>query len=202
MRVRIGLFICIALTLLVGAHRIRRHEVLRAVHVFVGRQGLSVLSTLGHWEEAFGPSQVIQQADGGHTFFYWPYHGIAVFTHPLYRGQFERAPGRPREWKVTSIIIPVKKHVRPHVPPVKGDTRVAFKHLATITLRGKPIHEVTISDLRQLYLFSREITPGTILLSNIPILGEIAYPNVRVYMTTDGIDEIEVSHTDWLLEYD
>jgi hypothetical protein len=84
-------------------------------------------STFAQWTNALGSPLVVDQSDGGHTFFYWPDSGIGVFCHPHYRGQYQRE--RQRDWVVTSIFVPLQTTVQPKIPPVEPDTRIAFKKL-------------------------------------------------------------------------
>lgn len=69
----------------------------------------------------------LSQADGGNTFFYWPNHGIGVFCHPLYRGQFRNVPRDM--WIITSLWIPAKKDVHQRIVRQLNDTTLHFERL-------------------------------------------------------------------------
>lgn len=84
-------------------------------------------STLANWTNVLGSPSVVMQEDGGNTFFYWPNQGVAVFCHPLYRGQYTRR--EQPNWVVTSILIPLETNVHPRIPPVKLDTQIVFTKL-------------------------------------------------------------------------
>jgi hypothetical protein len=84
-------------------------------------------ATFANWTNVLGAPSVVTQRDEGNTFFYWPSHGIGVFCHPLYRGQY-RSKTRP-EWVVTSILVPLHTNVHARIPPVEPDIRIGFTKL-------------------------------------------------------------------------
>ena len=79
--------------------------ILKALNSKYYAQDLTLLTEIEQWERIFGNPKTLEQRDGGNTFFYWPEQGIAVFTHPLFEGQYRRK--ERKDWKVTSIIIPL-----------------------------------------------------------------------------------------------
>jgi len=89
-----------------------------------------IYQDLGTWEEVLGPAKTVQQADGGTTLFYWPDEGIAVFTHPLYEGQYRGKPDRKR--KVTSVIIPLRRSIRPEFLPIGEGVWLQFDRLVDL----------------------------------------------------------------------
>jgi hypothetical protein len=89
--------------------------------------GSGIYEKLSRWEEVLGEPETVPQADGGTTFFYWPERGIAVFTHPLYEGQYR---GKEQEERtVTSVILPLRKSFRPGFLPVEDEVVVRFDQL-------------------------------------------------------------------------
>lgn len=86
-----------------------------------------IYEELGRWEQVLGAPQTVRQPDGAHTFFYWPDHGIAVFTHPLYEGQYRSKQREAR--KVTSVILPLKGAFAPSFLPVEENIVIQFDRL-------------------------------------------------------------------------
>jgi len=83
--------------------------------------------TYAVWTNALGLPLTIEQKDGGNTFFNWPAKGVAVFCHPLFKGQYNRK--EMSNWKITSILIPLVPKVNPGLPPVDGDLLISFTRL-------------------------------------------------------------------------
>jgi hypothetical protein len=79
---------------------------------------------LSRWEAALGAPKTVSQADEGQTFFYWPEHGIGVFTHPLYESQFRSKQQEDR--RVTSVILPLQHTLQPSFLPVADDLVIRF----------------------------------------------------------------------------
>jgi hypothetical protein len=84
-------------------------------------------SALRAWTNALGSPATVPQRDEGTTFFYWPQHGIAVFCHPHFMGQYRQR--MPSDWVVTSVFIPVRLSVKPTLPPTDDARLIVFSKL-------------------------------------------------------------------------
>lgn len=112
------------------------------------------LGPLSTWGRTFGVPATIPQADGGTTFFYWPDSGIGAFAHPLYEAQHRRR--EQPDYTITSVVVPLRKTVRPIVAPA-GETRfISFTRLMLLDVGGRPAGSLTASDWAG---FGAEIVP-------------------------------------------
>lgn len=93
------------------------------------------------WKTVLGEPRTVPQLDNGPTFFYWPEHGIAVFTHPLYQGQYRRKGVDDR--KVTSVILPLRSSLQPAFLPIAEDVSIHFDRLLQVeaSLKAPPTRE-------------------------------------------------------------
>lgn len=103
--------------------------------------GDGIHEKLGLWKEVLGEPRTVPQLDNGPAFFYWPEHGIAVFTHPLYQGQYRRKGVDDR--RVTSIILPVRRSLQPTFLPIAEDAFIHFDRLLQVeaSLKALPLRE-------------------------------------------------------------
>jgi len=124
------LFSVVAVVIVLLLFGLQRSPVNQLEFLVVSQLGSSDLlpgSEFQEWTSALGTPSTVPQRDSANTFFYWPEKGVAVFCHPLYLGQFK---SRNRQnWTVTSILIPVRRIVRPSIPPVDSLQLIEFSHL-------------------------------------------------------------------------
>jgi hypothetical protein len=99
----------------------------RALTNRLGSAQLVLGATFADWTNVLSTPSVVEQNDGGHTFFYWPNSGVGVFCHPLYHGQHDRA--NQSDWTVTSVLIPLKTEIHPRPPPVQPESTIRFTEL-------------------------------------------------------------------------
>ncbi|MEZ0295338.1 MAG: hypothetical protein ACAI35_02675 [Candidatus Methylacidiphilales bacterium] len=113
-----------------------RAEVLLAKQL--GNQKLVLGSDLKTWISALGPPSVVDQSDddpedktgnGGHTYFYWPSHGVAVFCSPHLNRQYYY--NHRDDWIVTIIMVPLQHDIPALNPPCVPDIRVRFTRLVS-----------------------------------------------------------------------
>lgn len=150
--------------------------------------GMGIYEDLSQWEAVLGEPQTVPQADGGTTFFYWPQRGIAVFTHPLYEGQFD---GKEKEeWKVTSVILPLRKSFHPSFLPVEDEVVVRFDQL--MDLRRSP---PDVAPSRQP---TREGDADYVDLVSSPMRKTVE----RLHVLDGEPIAIEIRDTWWLSRYD
>lgn len=161
------------------------------------KKGLKMLSEIQLWEKNFGSPKTIDQSDGGNTFFYWPEQGIAAFTHPLYEGQYRRK--ERKDWKVTSIIIPLTKTIRSDFLSLNSGELIYFENLSDIKVNGYFLTTYDLPKLKRLYLFSFITKDGYIELANIPFLSPIL---IRVYLENNEPVKIEIRENNIFLWYD
>jgi len=147
-----------------------------------------IYEDLGTWEEVLGPSRTIEQADGGTTIHCWPEKGIAVFTHPLYEGQYRGTPERKR--KVTSIIIPLRRSIRPDFLPIGEGVSLELDRL--LDLGDYPSH---LADLAPQIASS---DPAFVDL----VSGPFRRTTERARFRGSEPTLIEVRDTWWLSHYD
>ncbi|MCL6592213.1 MAG: hypothetical protein K6U80_19985 [Firmicutes bacterium] len=152
------------------------------------KSGLNILTPLEIWEKQFGSASVIPQKDGGHTYFYWPKKGIAVFTHPHYEAQYRRKERSKR--KVTSIIIPLKKTIKPRIVPVEDDLIISFDQLTNLEINGHRITNMSLSEIKNLYRFTKK-SDNFIEMSNFPIIS-LAPILTTVYIDNNEPTQIEI----------
>jgi hypothetical protein len=107
--------------------------------------GEGIYETLGRWESVLGEAETVTQADGGHTFFYWPESGVGVFTHPLYEGQFRRTPLPNR--RVTSVVLPLQEDLHLQFLPIAGEQAIHFDRLLNLQHVASRIQEVSRVDI-------------------------------------------------------
>lgn len=158
--------------------------------------GLKILSEIYIWEKNFGNPKTLEQRDGGNTFFYWPEQGIAVFTHPLFEGQYRRK--ERKDWKVTSIIIPLTKTIKSNFLSLNRDQLIYFQNINDIKINDRFLTTYDLISLKRLYLFSFN-NNGFIELTNIPFLSPI---QIRVYLEKDKPVMIEIRENNVFSWYD
>lgn len=105
---------------------------------------------LGVWVDALGEPSTVAQLDGGETYFYWPRHGVAAFTHPLFEGQYARKARNER--LVTSVILPLRSQYRPAVVAVSPETRAIFDRPTSVLFRRRPLPEWGAEELSRALL--------------------------------------------------
>lgn len=160
--------------------------------------GLWLLTDLGTWTKNLGAPEVIDQVDGVHTFFYWPRKGVAVFTHPHYHAQYRSVP--QKNWKVTSILVPIKHEVVPIVRTHSGKS-IKFDKLVSLECDGYVVSPLSYPDIQRSYRFCSKRMPGVIDITNslVPL-----YPKERsrVYVTDGELTQIEFRIIDPFASYD
>ena len=158
-----------------------------------------MLSEIQIWEKNFGSPKTIDQRDGGNTFLYWAEQGIAVFAHPLYEGQYRRK--NPKHWKVTSIIIPLKKTISSDFLSLNSGQLIHFENFSDIKVNGYFLTTYDLPKLKRLYLFSfkNENKNDFIELANIPFLSPI---QIRVYLENNEPAIIEIRENNFFSWYD
>lgn len=176
------------------------NPLLEAIRVVYPELGEVLLVEFSTWEAQLGPARTVAQLDEGHTYFYWPEAGIAVFTHPLYGGQYARRPLHER--KVTSVLIPFQRTLAPRVPPVAADTRVQFQRLLDFPIGNKPLAALTLDDLLR-------ITPGRVHRRSAVIIDirPCCLPmrpciTTRIHLQNGGVSEVELWHEGSIFSYD
>ena len=97
-----------------------------------------LLSRLEDWKKELGEPETVKQLDNGKTFFYWPQKGIAIFTHPQYEAQYEKL--RENKRKVTSVIIPLNKEIKPIVPVEEG-TFAKFENILNLNTEKREVKQ-------------------------------------------------------------
>lgn len=169
---------------------------LRKLHPGIGPGLYAPLST---WSETLGSPEWVDQLDGGHTYFYWPQHGIAVFTHPQFSGQYSRRDESARI--VTSVIFPLRNEITPAVPPMDRGKVVRFEHLVPLRLGGKLISQLTMEDLRSVGIAPASSSKqGTGQIAPISILERAS---MLLHTSEAGEPaELEIRDTWWLSHYD
>lgn len=161
---------------------------LHAMGVRESRNGLGLLTRLEEWETHFGPAETVEQADGGETFFFWPEHGISVFTHPHYEGQ---ARNRSRgDLRVTSIIVPIQRTLHPQVPPVREGILVEYEKLLDLEIQGRSLLDWTAED--SVAGGARGGTGGEFLELQPGLCQILSGIRVRVYLAEDRPSELEI----------
>lgn len=160
-------------------------------------KGVKILSEIQMWEKNYGNPKTITQKDGGKTFFYWPEQGIAVFTHPLYEGQYRRK--EPKHWKATSIIIPLTKTIRSEFLSLNSGQLIYFENLSVLKVNGHFLTTYDLPKLKRLYLFSFKNKNGFIELANIPFLSPVL---IRVYLEKNEPTKIEIRENNIFSWYD
>ena len=176
-----------------------RNRLLEAVQSRLGGGGLGLLSPLGLWEARLGPAKTIPQEDGGNTYFYWPEHGIAVFAHPHYHGQYARQPRE--EWRVTSIAIPLEIHLHPHVPPVAETVQVHFERLLDLDIDGRPLRGMGRAEIASHYWAQQDEYGGSCVLTAFPIRA-LSATLTRLFFRDGQIQEIEIRENRLFAWYD
>jgi hypothetical protein len=126
--------------------------ILKALNSKYYAQDLTLLTEIEQWERIFGNPKTLEQRDGGNTFFYWPEQGIAVFTHPLFEGQYRRK--ERKDWKVTSIIIPLTKTIKSDFLSLNRDQFIYFQNINSIKINDRFLATYDLISLKRLYLFS------------------------------------------------
>lgn len=190
-------FLVIAI-LFIGIIEASQNPLLNAVADALQNNKLTLWSPLSVWIDNLGEPQTIDQLDGGHTFFYWPSSGIAVFTHPHYKGQYKRKASN--EWQITSIIIPLRKSVHPRIPPVSINTTIEFDSLLNLVFDGKELCQMQVSEIKNLYNFNNAKQPNIIEISNFPF--PIIFAYAKLHLKEGRVELIELTHKDWLGWYD
>jgi hypothetical protein len=147
-----------------------------------------IYQDLGTWEEVLGPSRTVKQADGGTTIFYWPEEGVVVFTHPLYQGQYRRKPARER--KVTSVIIPLRRSIRPDSLPVAEGVSLELDTL--LDLGDYP---------RRLADLTPEVAAPDRAFVDL-VSGPFRKTTERVHFRGTEPTSVEIRDTWWLSHYD
>lgn len=158
--------------------------------VLAGHPGLEtgIYQDLGTWEELLGPPKTVQQKDGGTTLFYWPEEGIAVFAHPLYEGQYRSKPARKR--KVTSVIIPLRKSIRPGLLPIGEDIWLQFDRLLDLGDYASRLAD----------LAPQVAAPGPAFVDLVS--GPLRKTTERVHFRGTEPTILEIRDTWWLSHYD
>lgn len=188
----LGIFLIIILCKIV----LFRNPILEGFYSKYHKKGLKMLSEIQMWEKTFGSPKTLEQRDGGNTFFYWPEQGIAVFTHPLFEGQYRRK--ERKDWKVTSIIIPLTKNIKSNFLSLNRDQLIYFQNINGIKIYDRFLATYDLISLKRLYLFSFN-NNGFIELTNIPFLSPI---QIRLYLEKDKPVMIEIRENNVFSWYD
>lgn len=101
----------------------------------VGKSIKYIGNTLGSLKGEFGDPDTISQMDGGHTFFYWPKYGFAVFCHPLYNGQHERSV--MSRWVVTSLWVPLENNIEQSIVKTDMRSKIHFEQVRVFSVEQK-----------------------------------------------------------------
>jgi hypothetical protein len=189
----LGIFLIIILCKIV----LFRNPILEGFYSKYHENGLKMLSEIQMWEKNFGNPKTLEQRDGGNTFFYWSEQGVAVFTHPLYEGQYRRK--ERKDWKVTSIIIPLTKTIRSDFLSLNSGQLIYFENLSDIKVNGFFLSTYDLPKLKRLYLFSFKTKDGYIELVNIPFLSPIL---IRIYLENNKPAKIEIRENNIFSWYD
>jgi hypothetical protein len=113
----------------------------------IGSPELVLDSPIAKWEERLGPP--VTTEDG--FFFYWPQHGVAVYTFPVYAGQ-DTSPEERRH--VTSILIPLTKRLsQPYSLPQEYTCDMQFEELLDIRLGRNQLDAQSARVIRKYYLW-------------------------------------------------
>jgi hypothetical protein len=158
-----------------------------------------VLDPLSSWEAAYGEAATVQEADGGHTFFFWPDRGFGVLTHPDYRGQHETKPSA--EWAVTSVVIPLQLVIASRMPLMAAGARAHFTSLLPLKVDGRPLTEMDVGQLRNLYRSSWMVGEDCLELSSCPV-PSLGCCVTRVYLSQGRPEMIELRHQSLLHRYE
>lgn len=150
--------------------------------------GTGIYEELGRWEEVLGAPSTVPQADEAETFFYWPEHGLGVFTHPLYEGQFRRRQ-RP-ERTVTSVIVPVRKSFHPEFLPVSEGVTVHFYQLLNL--------DRSVPSSRARSRQPRQHRPSHVDLVSSPLRKTVE----RLHLRDGEPVAVEIRDVWWLSHYD
>lgn len=111
----------------------------QAVQASVGSTELRLGAPLRTWIDKLGEPETVLQNDLVNTFFFWPKAGIAVFCHPLFKGQ-ERDKAKA-DWVVTDIILPRDYILHPYFQNII-DPDVTIKFTKILPLQENMLHEV------------------------------------------------------------
>lgn len=174
------------------------NPILGAINDELGPSGLHLLSRLGAWEAALGPPEVVEQAGGVHTFFYWPDRGVAVGCHPHFEGQ-ATAKDTP-DWRVTSIFLALRRDAECPIPPASVATTLRFWHTTGVVVDGRPIAGMSVEDFRSLFLFEQSVSSNEVDLSNfpVPVLG---YTRTTLYLVAGQPALVEVAENNLLFSH-
>jgi len=188
----IAVTVCVAVVL----SRTRSFE--QRIAEAIGSPHLVLGSRIARWKEVLGPP--VSTEDG--YFFYWPQHGVAVYTSAIYGGQ-HMAPEDERE--VTSILIPFAKQLSsPYSLRPEHTCDMQFEKLLRIEIGNTSLDSDSAKVIRGRYLwrvepdFPRARESGRCVgLANIP------HPLfARCFLEFGERDELisfEIRLCDWLM---
>lgn len=106
-------------------------ELDRLVSTDIGKDINLLGNTLSNVVAQLGDPSTVSQADGGNTFFYWPSHGLGVFCHPLFKGQYRHK--HRNDWIITSVWVPLKNDLQQRVVKQEDEQPIHFERVLIST---------------------------------------------------------------------